>query len=142
MAGLASLALFPLLLAYFPFDVAILAGGVGITWNTSISLMMIGNESLEAENGAARERLMRCISELERVEADLTSLLRAEERYNDSNRAIAAALRSDRSSHAATVARLEGSLSHLEEEVISVTKALDDAKREMEGMQSPRSRDA
>ena len=31
---------------------------------------------------------------------------------------------------------------HLEEEVISVTKALDDAKREMEGMQSPRSRDA
>ena len=31
---------------------------------------------------------------------------------------------------------------HLEEEVISVTKALDDAKREMEGMQSPRSWDA
>ena len=54
--------------------------------------MMIGNESLEAENGAAREGLMRRISELERVEADLTSLLRAEERYNDSNRAIAATL--------------------------------------------------
>ena len=51
--------------------------------------MMIGNEILEAENGAAREGLMRCISELERVEVDLTSLLRAEERYNDSNRAIA-----------------------------------------------------
>jgi hypothetical protein len=45
-------------------------------------------------------------------------------------------------SHAATVARLEDSVLHLEEEVISVTKALDDAKREMEGMQSPRSRDA
>ena len=55
-------------------------------------LMMIGNKILEAKNGAAREGLMRCISELERVEADLTSLLRAEERYNDSNRAIAATL--------------------------------------------------
>jgi hypothetical protein len=100
------------------------------------------NKNLEAENGAAREGLMRRISELERFEADLTSLLRAEERDNDSNRAIAAALRSDASSHAATIARLEGSVSHLEEDVRSVTKALDDAKREMEGMQSPRSRDA
>jgi hypothetical protein len=86
--------------------------------------------------------LEREASKLERVEADLTSLLRKEERDNDSNRAIAAALRSDASSHAATVARLEGSVSHLEEEVRSVTKALDDAKREMVGMQSPRPRDA
>ena len=86
--------------------------------------------------------LEREASKLERVEADLTSLLRAEERYNDSNRAIAATLWSDALSHAATVARLEDSVLHLEEEVISVTKALDDAKREMKGMQSPRSRDA
>jgi len=68
------------------------------------------NESLEAENGATRERSMRRILELERFQADLTWLLRAEERDNGSNRAIAAALRSDASSHAATVARLEAVL--------------------------------
>jgi hypothetical protein len=50
------------------------------------------NESLEAKNDTAREGLMRCIAELERFRADLTSLLRAEERDNDSNRAIAAVL--------------------------------------------------
>ena len=52
------------------------------------------NESLEAENGAAREGSMRFILDLELFQADLTWLLRAEERDNGSNRAIAAALRS------------------------------------------------
>jgi hypothetical protein len=75
------------------------------------------NESLEAENDAARKGLMRRIAELERFRADLTSLLRAEERDNDSNRAIAAALRSDASSHAATVARLEGSVEELNDSI-------------------------
>ena len=75
------------------------------------------NESLEAENDAAREGLMRRIAELERFRADLTSLLRAEERDNDSNRAIAAALRSDASSRAATVARLEGSVEELNDSI-------------------------
>jgi chromosome segregation ATPase len=75
------------------------------------------NESLEAKNDAAREGLMRRIAELERFRADLTSLLRAEERDNDSNRAIAAALRSDASSHAATVARLEGSVEELNDSI-------------------------
>ena len=79
------------------------------------------NERLEAENGAARDGLMRRISDLERVEADLTSLLRAEERDKPSWRT---AYRISRRS------------------LCSVTKALDNAKREMEGMQSPRSRGA
>ena len=75
------------------------------------------NESLKAENDAAREGLMRRIAELERFRADLTSLLRAEERNNDSNRAIAAALRSDASSRAAIVARLEGSVEELNDSI-------------------------
>ena len=41
------------------------------------------------------------------------------------------------SSHPSTVTRLEGSISHLEEELHSIMKALDDAKSKMEGMQSP-----
>jgi chromosome segregation ATPase len=100
------------------------------------------HKRLKAENNAACDALMRRVSELERAQADLLSLLEAERRKNEANRDAISLLESNASSHVATITRQEGSISRLEEEVHSNLMALNDSKCEMEGMQSPHLRDA
>lgn len=100
------------------------------------------NERLKADNAAAKDRMISRIAELEEAEVNLKSLLDVEKIDNDANRAIIFELRTYVATHVETITRHEKNVSRLEEEVHSITLALNDAKRQMEKMLSPRTGDA
>jgi hypothetical protein len=100
------------------------------------------NERLKADNAAAKDKMISRIAELEEAEVNLKSLLDVEKIDNDANRAMIFELRTYVATHVATITRHEKNVSRLEEEVHSITLALNDAKRQMEKMLSPRTGDA
>ena len=100
------------------------------------------NERLKADNAAAKDRMISRIAELEEAEVNLKSLLDVEKIDNDANCAIIFELRTNVATHVETITRHEKNVSRLKEEVHSITLALNDAKRQMEKMLSPRTGDA
>ena len=100
------------------------------------------NERLKADNAAAKDRMISRIAELEEAEVNLKSLLDVEKIDNDANCAIIFELRTCVATHVETITRHEKNVSRLKEEVHSITLALNDAKRQMEKMLSPRTGDA
>lgn len=100
------------------------------------------NERLKANNAAAKDVMMSRIAELEESEVNLKSLLDVEKIDNDANRDLINELRNNVATHVATILKHEKNVSSLENKVHSITQALDDVKRQMEMMYSPRTGDA
>ena len=100
------------------------------------------NERLMADNAAANDVMLTRIAKLEESEVNLKSLLDVEKIDNDANRIMIVELRNNVATHVATITKHEKNVSRLENEVHSITQALDDANRQMERMYSPRTGDA
>ncbi|KAL7539613.1 hypothetical protein ACHAXR_009451 [Thalassiosira sp. AJA248-18] len=102
------------------------------------------NEELDAwdrENGN-REELLDRISKLKRNEADLMARLTAVDDANETHEDAIASLRADVESYKATISNNEGTILALESSLKTFKNDLAAAKRKMEGMQSPGSKDA
>jgi chromosome segregation ATPase len=94
--------------------------------------------AVNAELASARSEIDDVNRRIERLTAEND----AARDDNNVKREQISVLKSENSSHIGTITRQQTSIAHLKGEVRSITLKLSDAKREMEGMQSPRPRDA
>eukprot|EP00579_Thalassiosira_antarctica_P011874 CAMPEP_0201922158 /NCGR_PEP_ID=MMETSP0903-20130614/10260_1 /ASSEMBLY_ACC=CAM_ASM_000552 /TAXON_ID=420261 /ORGANISM="Thalassiosira antarctica, Strain CCMP982" /LENGTH=1269 /DNA_ID=CAMNT_0048459237 /DNA_START=92 /DNA_END=3901 /DNA_ORIENTATION=- len=99
-------------------------------------------DALRTSGDESREELLGRVAELQREEAEMTTRLSTVIATSESNENEIASLQSDVTTHLATISNNENDIEQLESNLQKTTKDLEDANRKMNGMQSPRSRDA
>mmetsp|Transcript_21474 Transcript_21474/g.44934 ORF Transcript_21474/g.44934 Transcript_21474/m.44934 type:complete len:1284 (+) Transcript_21474:207-4058(+) len=99
-------------------------------------------EALRASGDESSQALRDQIAELKRKTLELTTQLTTANATIESNQETIASLQTDIATHLTAISKNESAIAQLESDLQAAKKELEDAKRKMDGMQSPRSRDA